>query len=136
MVECQAMSESGEEETGPNYTKQNLKDIRKTLRFSLSDRVICNCGPLWLPGSVVGTAVESDGELFPYLVKTDPIPGMPSRTWVGLWDPFTFSLIGFIRTLYTNIFSQRVPKANQGTISVPSDSGQVCVQEAWGGQGF
>ena len=132
MVECQAMSEGGEDETGPSYTKQNLKEIRQTLRFGLSDRVICNCGPLWLPGSVVGTAVESDGELFPYLVKTDPIPGMPSSTWVGLWDTELFSLVGFIRTLYTNV-SQRVPKANQGTISVPSDSGQVCVQEAGGG---
>ena len=80
VVGAQAMSESGQEEQGPRYTKQNLKEIRKNLRFSEGDRVICNCGPLWLPGSVVGTAVESDGELFPYVVKTDPIPGMPSRT--------------------------------------------------------
>ena len=38
--------------------------------------------------------------------------------WVGLWDlglgfrVYVFALIGFIRTLYINIF-QRLPKANQ-----------------------
>ena len=32
--------------------------------------------------------------------------------WVGLWDIETFSLIGFIGTLYTKIL-ERVPKANQ-----------------------
>ena len=32
--------------------------------------------------------------------------------WVGHWDTKVFYLIGFIRTLYTNIF-QRAPKANQ-----------------------
>ena len=85
MVGCHAISERWAEKE-PGYTKQNLKEIRKTLRFGLSDRVLCNCGGLWLPGSVVGTAVESDGEIFPYVVKTDPIPGMPSSTWVGLWD--------------------------------------------------
>ncbi|CAE7240231.1 unnamed protein product [Symbiodinium pilosum] len=79
VVGCHAISERWAEKE-PGYTKQNLKEIRKTLRFGLSDRVLCNCGGLWLPGSVVGTAVESDGEIFPYVVKTDPIPGMPSRT--------------------------------------------------------
>ncbi|CAE7206367.1 unnamed protein product [Symbiodinium natans] len=57
-----------------------LKEIRKNLRFGLSDRVLCNCGPLWLSGGIVGSAVESEGELFPYVVKTDPLPGLPSRT--------------------------------------------------------
>ena len=45
-----------------------LKEIRKNLRFGLSDRVLCNCGPLWLSGGIVGSAVESEGELFPYVV--------------------------------------------------------------------
>lgn len=71
-----------------------LKMIRKTLRFNLNDRVLCNCGPRWLSGYVVGTAVPNEEGLLPYLVKTDPLPGLPS-----------------------------------GTISVPGDDDECCVQE-------
>ena len=35
--------------------------------------------------------------------------------WVGLWDTEIFSLVGFIRTLCSNIF-RRVAKANQAHI--------------------
>merc|ERR1712032_423716 len=40
----------------------------------------CYCGPRWLSGHIVGTAVPDDDGILPYLVKTDPLPGVPTRT--------------------------------------------------------
>mmetsp|Transcript_2497 Transcript_2497/g.2702 ORF Transcript_2497/g.2702 Transcript_2497/m.2702 type:complete len:347 (+) Transcript_2497:59-1099(+) len=60
--------------------EEAIKNLRKELRFDLNDRVLCYCGPRWLSGHIVGTAVDNDGELLPYLVKTDPLPGLESRT--------------------------------------------------------
>lgn len=62
-----------------NPTEQEIEEFRKTLRFGLNDRVLCNCGERWFAGLVVGTAVPDD-ELLPYLVKTDPVPNAPTRT--------------------------------------------------------
>lgn len=65
------------------FLEQKIKLIRSQLRFDLSDRVVCYCGTRWLSGVVVGTAVEDpqdEDDIMPYLVKTDPIPGAPSRT--------------------------------------------------------
>jgi hypothetical protein len=62
------------------FSEEKLAQIRKLLRFDLNDRVLCFCGPRWMAGHVVGTAVVDDGDLIPYLVKTDPLPGMPGRT--------------------------------------------------------
>eukprot|EP00418_Pyrodinium_bahamense_P017378 CAMPEP_0179124252 /NCGR_PEP_ID=MMETSP0796-20121207/58710_1 /TAXON_ID=73915 /ORGANISM="Pyrodinium bahamense, Strain pbaha01" /LENGTH=348 /DNA_ID=CAMNT_0020822909 /DNA_START=45 /DNA_END=1091 /DNA_ORIENTATION=- len=65
----------------PQFSEEDLKRIRGSLRFDLNDRVLCYCGPRWFSGHVVGTAVQDDeGDLLPYLVKTDPLPGLPSRT--------------------------------------------------------
>jgi len=75
-------------------TEEDIEDLRQQLRFGLNDRVMCWVGPRWLSGWIVGTAVPDDNELLPYLVKTDPLPGLPSST-----------------------------------ISVPSDSNEVCIQE-------
>jgi hypothetical protein len=61
-------------------SEAELDNIRSNLRFSLNDRVVCNCGTRWLSGHVVGTAFWDDDGLTPYLVKTDPIPGVPCRT--------------------------------------------------------
>jgi hypothetical protein len=63
----------------PEYTPEMIEQVRKMLRFDINDRVLCYCGPRWFSGHVVGTAVPDD-ELLPYLVKTDPLPGCPSRT--------------------------------------------------------
>jgi hypothetical protein len=62
------------------FTEADLEKVRASLNFGLNDRVLCNCGPRWLVGRVVGTAVPDDDELLPYLVKTDPSPGLPSNT--------------------------------------------------------
>jgi hypothetical protein len=78
----------------PMFTDKDIKECRATIRFGLNDRVLCNCGVRWLSGHIVGTAVPEDDCLLPYLVKTDPLPGIPTRT-----------------------------------ISVPSDSDNVCIQE-------
>lgn len=64
----------------PQFTEKMIKEVRKTLRFDLNDRVLCYCGPRHLSGHVVGTAVPDEGDLLPYLVKTDAVPGLPSRT--------------------------------------------------------
>lgn len=66
----------------PRWSDQELEDFRKGLRFGMNDRVLCNCGPRWLSGHIVGTAVPEDEEedLLAYLVKTDPLPGLPSAT--------------------------------------------------------
>lgn len=62
------------------FSEGDLEKIRKNLRFGLNDRVLCFCGPRWLSGWIVGTAVPEDNEVLPYLVKTDPLPGLGSRT--------------------------------------------------------
>merc|ERR1712113_585282 len=64
----------------PQYTEEMLDQIRKGLRFELNDRVLCNCGPRWLSGHVVGAAVPDASSIIPYLVKTDPRLGLPSKT--------------------------------------------------------
>jgi len=67
----------------PQDTERELGELRERLRFGLNDRLLCNLGPRWLSGVVVGTAVpdpEEEGEILPYLVKTDPLPGLPGRT--------------------------------------------------------
>lgn len=80
-VESNAISESN---ARPKMNKKQeemcMKMIRKQLRFDLNDRVLCDCGPRWLAGHIVGTAVPDEGGLLPYLVKTDPLPGLPSGT--------------------------------------------------------
>jgi hypothetical protein len=78
----------------PRWTAQDIAEFRRRLRFALNDRVICYCGSRWLSGHIVGTAVEEEDDLLPYLVKTDPLAGLPGRT-----------------------------------ISVPSDSDRICIQE-------
>mmetsp|Transcript_69900 Transcript_69900/g.138368 ORF Transcript_69900/g.138368 Transcript_69900/m.138368 type:complete len:364 (-) Transcript_69900:252-1343(-) len=102
-VECNAMTRSNFQKGKGKGTKGKgkgknpediLKMIRKKLRFDLNDRVLCNCGSRWLCGHIVGTAVPNEGGLLPYLVKTDPLPGLPS-----------------------------------GTISVPGDDDECCIQE-------
>merc|ERR1712183_1015473 len=65
----------------PEFWEQRRISVRETLRYGLNDRVICNCGPGWMAGHVVGTAVGDPGtELLPYLVKTDALPGLESST--------------------------------------------------------
>lgn len=64
----------------PQIIDRDLDQVRANLRFALNDRVVCNCGPRWFSGHVVGTAVVDDDEILPYLVKTDPLPGVPGRT--------------------------------------------------------
>lgn len=64
----------------PMFTEEDIEELRKRLRFGLNDRVLCQCGPRWLSGWIVGTAVADDEDLLPYLVKTDPLPGLPSAT--------------------------------------------------------
>jgi len=93
IVTAMAMSESGIRQMQQEVF---LKKFRASLRFDLNDRVVCFCGPRWLSGHIVGTAVPDpdDNGILPYLVKTDPLPGVPSRT-----------------------------------ISVPSDSDDICRQE-------
>jgi hypothetical protein len=70
------------EQERERQVERDLEEIRKSLRFSLNDQVLCFCGPRWLPGHVVGSAVPVDSwpPVLPYLVKTDPIPGLPSKT--------------------------------------------------------
>jgi len=64
----------------PPPTEEDMKFFRQKLRFDLNDRVLCNFGDRWLSGHVVGTAVPEDEELLPYLVKTDPLPGLPTKS--------------------------------------------------------
>merc|ERR1712217_111957 len=59
--------------------EKDLDKIRAKLRFGLNDRVVCNCGR-WISGHIVGTAVPNDGDILPYLVKTDTHPKLPSST--------------------------------------------------------
>jgi hypothetical protein len=69
-----------------NNPEERKETIRAALRFGLNDRVICNCGTRWLSGHIVGTAVVDEGQLLPYLVKTDPLPGFESDTMSAPWD--------------------------------------------------
>jgi len=94
LVDCVAITISSVRSRQPQLTEEQLDRIRSTLRFNINDRVLCFCGPRWVSGLVVGTAVLDTTELLPYLVKTDPLPGMPSKT-----------------------------------ISVPSDTDDICTQE-------
>ncbi|CAK0890483.1 unnamed protein product [Prorocentrum cordatum] len=83
IVDCMAITDSMARRMRaqrPQYTEEDLEEIRKKLRFDLNDRVLCFCGPRWLSGHVVGSAVPDDDTLLPYLVKTDPVPGLPSKT--------------------------------------------------------
>jgi len=80
VVELDAVSTSNQAmQQEPEFTEEMIEKARSLLRFGLNDRVLCNCGPRWLLGHVVGTAVPDD-ELIPYLVKTDALPGLPSGT--------------------------------------------------------
>mmetsp|Transcript_108931 Transcript_108931/g.232777 ORF Transcript_108931/g.232777 Transcript_108931/m.232777 type:complete len:358 (-) Transcript_108931:70-1143(-) len=83
LVEAVAVSESvvrrAQQQRGESM-EQRIKDFRSQLRFDLNDRVLCNCGARWLAGLIVGTAVPDDIDFIPYLVKTDPFPGVPQRT--------------------------------------------------------
>lgn len=58
---------------------QKLPKETKELRFGLNDRIVCNLGIRWVGGHVVGTDPEQMDE-WCYLVKTDPHPGIESRT--------------------------------------------------------
>jgi hypothetical protein len=80
LADCMAITESMAAARRPQITEEELKEMRKDLRFDLNDRVLCYCGPRWLSGHVVGTAVPDEGEVLPYLVKTDPLPGLSSKT--------------------------------------------------------
>lgn len=62
------------------FTDEELQLFRDCLRFGVNDRVLCNCGPRWLAGHIVGTAVPDANSITPYLVKTDPLLGIPSKT--------------------------------------------------------
>lgn len=64
----------------PDPTEEEIEEFREKLRFSLNDRVLCNCGARWLSGLIVGSAVPGDDEILPYLVKTDARPGLPANT--------------------------------------------------------
>jgi hypothetical protein len=75
-----AVTESMARQMRPRCTDEDLARIRAQLRFGLNDRVVCNCGPRWFSGHVVGTAVPGEGMPLPYLVKTDPLPEFPSKT--------------------------------------------------------
>lgn len=79
-VVMEIQGQISEEVQKRDFSEQDIQNVRKTLRFDLNDRVLCYCGPRWFSGHVVGTAVPDDGDLLPYLVKTDAIPGLPSRT--------------------------------------------------------
>lgn len=45
------------------------------LRFDLNDRVVCNLGPRWVGGHVVGTDADNEQD-WDYLVKVDRHPGL------------------------------------------------------------
>jgi len=64
----------------PEFTEEELHMFRDCLRFGVNDHVLCNCGPRWLSGHIVGAAVPDASSIIPYLVKTDPRPGLPSKT--------------------------------------------------------
>lgn len=82
LVDAMAVSARQMQRRRPQWSESALEKVRKKLRFDLNDRVLCYCGPRWLSATIVGTAVvdPEDGELLPYLAKTDPLPGLPART--------------------------------------------------------
>jgi len=80
VVGCEFAASSMFRAQEPSYTDEDLDRIRADLRFDNNDRVVCFIGPRWVSGLVVGTAVVDEGEVLPYLVKTDPLPGLPGRT--------------------------------------------------------
>jgi len=83
MVHALAITESAVTRMNQGDSLQRrVKNLKGSLRFDLNDRVLCYCGPRWFSGSVVGTAVadEEDDSIIPYLVKTNPVPGVASRT--------------------------------------------------------
>mmetsp|Transcript_24092 Transcript_24092/g.64232 ORF Transcript_24092/g.64232 Transcript_24092/m.64232 type:complete len:331 (+) Transcript_24092:80-1072(+) len=57
----------------------DMQVMQVKLRYGLNDRVLCNLGPRWVPGHIVETNLPDAGGFLPYLVKTDPLPGLPSR---------------------------------------------------------
>lgn len=79
-VRCELASPAMAGAMQPEFTDEDLAKIRAGLRFQLNDRVLCFIGPRWISGHVVGTAVPQDSDVLPYLVKTDPVPGLASRT--------------------------------------------------------
>eukprot|EP00928_Gymnodinium_smaydae_P045736 TRINITY_DN3044_c0_g1_i1.p1 TRINITY_DN3044_c0_g1~~TRINITY_DN3044_c0_g1_i1.p1 ORF type:complete len:364 (-),score=38.79 TRINITY_DN3044_c0_g1_i1:230-1288(-) len=58
---------------------KTTKVLKRELRFSLNDRVVCNLGIRWVAGHIVGTDPDESDE-WCYLVKTDPHPGLEQRT--------------------------------------------------------
>jgi len=66
----------------PDLTDEMIEKVRSSLRFGLNDRVLCWCGHRHLAGHIVSTAVPdlATKVVFPYLVKIDALPELPSRT--------------------------------------------------------
>lgn len=58
----------------------DLEELRASFRFGLNDRVVCWCGPRWLSGHIVSTAVIDGDCVAPYRVKFDSIPELQSST--------------------------------------------------------
>jgi len=61
------------------FVEEDLQMFRNCLRFGVNDRILCHCGPRWLSGHIVGAAVLDANSIIPYLVKTDPMLGLPSK---------------------------------------------------------
>jgi len=80
LMEVQTNQEWQQQQDKPRFTEEMIEHVRTLLRFDLNDRVLCFCGPRWLSGHIVGTAVVDDDDFLPYLVKTDALPGLPART--------------------------------------------------------
>jgi len=79
-VEAQAATQQMAQSLQQYRSEEMLAQFRSSLRFALNDRILCNLGERWFPGAVVGTGICTDEDLFPYLVKTDSVPGAPSTT--------------------------------------------------------
>jgi len=101
------------------FTEQMIEQVRSKLRFGLNDRVLCFCGPRHFSGHVVGTAVPDDGDLLPYLVKTDALPGLPTRTISVPSDHdgccvqevcFESTQLGLVRSAASFVQENRKPK--------------------------
>lgn len=76
------LNQGTQETQQPECSDEMLEAFRSGLRFGLNDRVLCWCGPRHFSGHVVGTAVPdlASGTPFAYLVKTDALPEVASRT--------------------------------------------------------
>lgn len=70
----------GQQQQPEEPSEEDIIRFRKTLRYDLNDRVLCFLGPRWLSGLIAGSAVPDEGDMLPYLVKTDPLAGLPQRT--------------------------------------------------------